>query len=78
MKMVSLRDAVNVGLRHRSARRVERTCAAGGVWGGMPRTSSAIFSRGIEEEKNSEDLAAQIHHLIRKRFYHLIRKIILT
>ena len=44
--MVSLRDAIYVGLRLRSARRMVRVCAAGGVWGGMPRTSSAIFLRG--------------------------------
>jgi hypothetical protein len=36
---------------------------------------SAIFSGGYWERKKSEGLTAQIHHLIRKRFYHLNRKI---
>jgi hypothetical protein len=41
-------------------------------------SGGSFFRAGIEEERNSENLAAQIHHLIRKRFYHLIRKIILA
>ena len=32
-----------------------------------------FFRAGISEERNSENLAAQIHHLIRKRFCHLSR-----
>ena len=42
------------------------------------RVALLIFSRGYWEERNSEILAAQIHHLIRKRSYHLSRKIILA
>jgi len=74
--VVSLRDAIYVGLRLRSARRVERACAAGGVWGGMPRRPADFFARVLRNKFRS--LAAQIHHLIRKRFYHLSRKIILA
>ena len=40
--------------------------------------AAPFFRAVISEERNSEILAAQIHHLIRKRFYHLSRKIILA
>ena len=71
--MVSLRDAVFLW-----------GCAFAplGAWSGRARQEGCgeecraallIFSRGY-----LGNLAAQIHHLIRKRFYHLIRKIILT
>jgi hypothetical protein len=40
---------------------------------------TALFSGGGKGwKKKSKNLAAQIHHLIRKRFYHLNRKIILA
>jgi hypothetical protein len=38
---------ISVGLRRSSARRVVRACAAGGVWGGMPRRPADFFARGI-------------------------------
>ena len=81
--MVSLRDAVFCGVAPslRSAR-------GQGVRGrrGVGRNAAhepctillnrlLIFSRGISEERNLENLAAQIHHLIRKRLHHLSRKI---
>jgi hypothetical protein len=44
--MVSLCDAISMSLRRRSARRVVRTGAAGGVRGGMPRLSACFFGRG--------------------------------
>jgi len=73
-------------LRLALARRSERADGSLGVWGKGFRPPSlfvfgrrrAIFSRGYWEEINSESLAAQIHHLIRKRLYHLSRKIILA
>ena len=69
MKMVSLRDAIYVGLRLRSARRMVRVCAAGGVWGGMPRTSSAIFCAGVRNEKKKvKTRAAHFHHLSHEYF----------
>jgi len=38
-----------------------------------------FFRAGVVESKQDENvLAAQIHHLIRKQFCHLSRKIILT
>ena len=42
---VAPRRYFSVGLRLRSARRVVRACAAGGVWGGMPRQSACFFGR---------------------------------
>ena len=49
MKMVSLRDSNFCGVAPSPTaadRRVERTCAAGGVWGGMPRRPADFFARG--------------------------------
>jgi hypothetical protein len=40
-----------------------------------PRHIAYFFAREFGMKRNSEGLAAQIHHLIRKRFCHLIRKI---
>jgi hypothetical protein len=42
----------------------------------VSRQSACFFGRVWLQDENV--LAAQIHHLIRKRFCHLIRKIILT
>jgi hypothetical protein len=48
------------------------------VWGSVFRPRFFRAGVKVKMEINSENLAAQIHHLIRKRFCHLNRKIILA
>jgi hypothetical protein len=48
---VAPRRCFLVGLRRRSARRVVRARAAGGVWGGMPRRPADFFARVFRKKK---------------------------